>query len=104
MRLAGTMKQYSTNAIDQLTRMASHSADCLYLRCPYHAKVMKMLEIVSRMAVFMPADIGIGGGQRAGGRRPGETASPVRARRKGVMKSKAGRLACRRLCRSERNH
>src|SRR5687768_18297754 len=52
-RLAGTMKQYSKKAIAQLTSTTFQSAACLCLRWPYQAKVMKTLEMVSRMAVFM---------------------------------------------------
>jgi hypothetical protein len=37
----------------QLARIAIHSGDSLYLRCPYQAKVMKMLEMVSKRMVCM---------------------------------------------------
>src|SRR5688572_1760702 len=53
-RLAGTWKQYSSRAIAQLTRMTTHSAACLkrgLARWPYHANVMKTLEMVSRRTV-----------------------------------------------------
>src|SRR5262245_34274641 len=53
MRLAGTWRQYSKKAIPQLTRIASHSADCLCLRCPYQANVMNTLERVKRTMVTM---------------------------------------------------
>ena len=53
MRLAGTWKQYSAKAISQLTRITFHIADCLNFKWPYHAKVIKTFEIVSRMIVFI---------------------------------------------------
>src|SRR5438067_12081981 len=37
----------------QLTRITPHSGAWRCLRCPYQAKVMKMLEMVSRMMVVM---------------------------------------------------
>src|SRR5579864_7741669 len=37
----------------QLTRITSASGLLRYFRCPYQAKVMKMLEMVSRMTVHM---------------------------------------------------
>src|ERR1700693_1179234 len=53
-RLAGTARQYSSNAMSQETRMAFHSGhEWPYLRCPYQAKVMNTFEQVSRMMVFM---------------------------------------------------
>src|SRR5947207_2864061 len=51
MRLAGTWKQYSTNAISQLTSTTFHSGDSLNFRCPYQAMVMKMFDTVSSSAV-----------------------------------------------------
>src|SRR6267378_7474688 len=51
MRFAGTWKQYSKKAMPQLARITFHSASLRYLRWPYHAKVMKMLEIVSSKMV-----------------------------------------------------
>ena len=51
MRLAGTWKQYSAKTISQLTRMASMSGVFLYFKCPYHAKVIKMLEIIRKIMV-----------------------------------------------------
>src|SRR5688572_7678974 len=39
----------------QLARIAIHIGEFLYFRCPYQAKVMKMLEIVRRIAVVMRA-------------------------------------------------
>src|SRR5438128_7558109 len=53
MRLAGTWKQYSRKAINQLTPMAAHIARSLYFKWPYQAKVMKMLEMIRRKAVFI---------------------------------------------------
>src|SRR3981189_1949455 len=43
-RLAGTASQYSKNAMPQLPSTATGSQLSLYLRWPYHAKVMKTLE------------------------------------------------------------
>lgn len=64
MRFAGTWKQYSKNAIPQLTKITAHSADDLNFKCPYHAKVMKILEIsnknIGAIALTMinsPADV-----------------------------------------------
>src|ERR1041384_5684997 len=51
MRLAGTWKQYSKNAMPQLARITFQSASLRYLRWPYQAKVMKTLEMVSRTMV-----------------------------------------------------
>src|SRR6266699_116523 len=98
MRLAGTMKQYSMKAMPQLTRMASQSADCLYLRWPYQAKVMKMLEMVRRMAVRMKSDIGNGEARAAGAREPG---TPARGEL--IHGPRGARIAWRRLCRSGRS-
>src|SRR6185437_1274107 len=44
MRFAGTAKQYSANAIPQLTSTTIHSGRSGNLSCPYQAKVMKTLE------------------------------------------------------------
>src|SRR5690606_14234672 len=43
IRLAGTIRVYSKNAMPQLTRMAITSGALLYFRCPYQAKVMNTL-------------------------------------------------------------
>src|SRR5579872_2257592 len=51
MRLAGTCRQYSKKAIPQLARMTIHSGEARYLRCPYQAQVMKMLEPIRRRMV-----------------------------------------------------
>src|SRR5215472_4839450 len=51
MRFAGTWKQYSKKAMPQLTRITFHSASLRNFRCPYHAIVMKTLEIVSNSIV-----------------------------------------------------
>src|SRR5262249_48440379 len=51
--LAGTWKQYSAKAISQLTRMTRGSGALRYLRWPYQAMVMKMLEMVSSTTVVM---------------------------------------------------
>jgi len=47
IRLAGTINIYSTNAINQLIRITFHNATCSNFKCPYHAIVMKTLEIKS---------------------------------------------------------
>src|SRR5947209_1435988 len=43
-RFAGTCRQYSKKAIPQLTKITSQIGRSLYLRWPYHAMVIKMLE------------------------------------------------------------
>src|SRR5580765_8584206 len=53
MRLAGTWKQYSKKAMPQLIIVTFHSGTFWYLRCPYQAKVIKMLEINKRKMVIM---------------------------------------------------
>jgi hypothetical protein len=53
MRLAGTWKQYSKNAIAQLAAIRRGSGALRYFKCPYQAKVMKILEIVSRTMVVI---------------------------------------------------
>src|ERR1700754_2472312 len=53
MRLAGTCKQYSKNAIAQLTRIAIQSAVSRCRRWPSHATVMKMLEASKSRMVRM---------------------------------------------------
>ena len=45
--MAGTCRQYSKSAIDQLTRITFHNATPLNFRWPYHAKVMKMFDPIS---------------------------------------------------------
>jgi hypothetical protein len=47
------LKQYSKKAMPQLTRMTFHSASWRNFRWPYQAKVMKMLEKMSRITVHM---------------------------------------------------
>src|SRR5437868_13899452 len=54
MRLAGTCRQYSKNAISQLTAITFHSATPLYFRWPYQAKVMNTFDRISRTMVAMP--------------------------------------------------
>ena len=55
--LAGTWKQYSKNAIPQLTRIMLNSPRllnqfiCLNFRCPYHASVMKLFDRIKRAIV-----------------------------------------------------
>src|SRR5215831_133400 len=57
MRFAGTWKQYSANAITQLTTMTLKSGASRCRRWPYHANVMKILERVSkRMVVIFLVD------------------------------------------------
>src|SRR5271154_2655869 len=53
MRLAGTWKQYSKNAISQLTKMTLNSGVWRYFRWPYQANVMKMFEMVSSSRVVI---------------------------------------------------
>src|SRR5678815_1468758 len=55
MRLAGTWKQYSKNAMPQLITTTAQSGAAFSrpeAMCPYQAKVMKTFEIVSSSAVF----------------------------------------------------
>src|SRR2546430_6188428 len=47
IRFAGTWKQYSKKAMPQLTTITFHSASLRNRKCPYHATVMKIFEIVS---------------------------------------------------------
>jgi len=49
--VAGTWKQYSKKAMPQLATTTFQSATLRYFRCPYQAKVMKMLEMVSSRIV-----------------------------------------------------
>jgi hypothetical protein len=51
-RLAGTMRQYSKNAIPQLTRITFHRATLVCLRWPYQANVMKILDKISSVIVL----------------------------------------------------
>src|ERR1041385_697473 len=53
MRLAGTWKVYSKKAIPQLISVTFHSGTFWYLRWPYQAKVIKMLEIKRKIIVSM---------------------------------------------------
>src|SRR5580700_1737187 len=53
MRLAGTWKQYSKKAIIQLITITLNNGTSRYFRWPYQAKVMKILETVSRAMVRM---------------------------------------------------
>ena len=60
MRLAGTVRQYSKNAIPQEKRIISISGQpveifiSLSLRCPYQAKVINTLEKTRRSTVQSP--------------------------------------------------
>ena len=58
MRLAGTRHEYSARAMPHERRMTKNSGVLLVisfmscsLRCPYHAKVMKIFEMTSRITV-----------------------------------------------------
>src|SRR3954465_11608654 len=53
MRVAGTWKQYSRNAMSQLTMITLKSGSLRYLRWPYQANVIKMLEMGSSRMVFI---------------------------------------------------
>src|SRR5882724_11330128 len=46
MRFAGTWKQYSKKAMPQLMAITFHRATLRYFKCPYHANVINMFEIV----------------------------------------------------------
>src|SRR5688500_4068441 len=55
MRLAGTWKQYSKNAMPQLRNTTIQSGAAFSrseAMCPYQAKVMKTFETISSSAVF----------------------------------------------------
>jgi hypothetical protein len=41
----------------QLATITIHSGESLYFKCPYQAKVMKMLEMVRRMTVFTGREV-----------------------------------------------
>ena len=51
--MAGTWKQYSKNAMPQLTTTTFHSGCCSYFKCPYQAMVMKIFEQIRRKIVHM---------------------------------------------------
>src|ERR1700726_338376 len=53
MRFAGTWKQYSANAMSQLTVIAANSGVWRYFRWPYQAMVMKIFEHKRSRMVFM---------------------------------------------------
>src|SRR6266487_2331776 len=53
MRLAGTWKRYSKKARAQLASIAIQSGACLTFRCPYHASVMKIFDMMRRSAVII---------------------------------------------------
>jgi hypothetical protein len=53
IRLAGTWKQDSTKAIPQLSTIVTHKDESSYFECPYQAKVMKMLDTVSKTVLCM---------------------------------------------------
>src|SRR5688500_2994730 len=53
MRLAGTMKPYSRNAMPQLTRIVSTSGAVLCFRCQYQAKGRKTSEMSHSVIVSM---------------------------------------------------
>src|SRR5690348_17980698 len=59
MRFPGTWNRYSKKAIPQLASAATiQGLSCRFLRCAYHAKVMKVLEQIKRRMVFTTGDIG----------------------------------------------
>jgi hypothetical protein len=53
--LAGTWKQYSSEAIIQLKKITLGRGVLRYLRWPYQAKVMKILEMVNSTIVVISA-------------------------------------------------
>src|ERR1043165_1209112 len=75
MRLAGTARQYSGSAINQLMAMNPNNGIVGgALRCQYHATVMKTLEAISSRMVVM---------RRHAGAAAGRAMRPVRFRRLG---------------------
>ena len=59
VRLAGTCNIYSNSAIPQLTAITISSGAALNFRCPYQAKVLKTLDMISSPMVCtgMKSDI-----------------------------------------------
>ena len=53
MRLAGTVKQYSKNAIPQLINTAFQSVIDVSFKCQYQANVMKIFDTMSKPIVFI---------------------------------------------------
>ena len=57
MRLAGTIKQYSSNAIPHDTNITTTNGQCVEMpefcnfKCPYQAKVINVLEITNKPIV-----------------------------------------------------
>jgi hypothetical protein len=50
-RLAGTINMYSNKAMPQLMSIAFYNGNEVFFKLPYQAKVIKMLEAVSRSIV-----------------------------------------------------
>ena len=53
MRFAGTWNVYSGSAMSQLIRIINSSGLAFSFRCPYHARVMKIFEITSKITVVI---------------------------------------------------
>src|ERR1700760_41890 len=53
IRFAGTCRQYSNRAIDQLTRITFQRGTSRYFRCPYQANVIKMFDPMSNRMVHI---------------------------------------------------
>jgi hypothetical protein len=53
MRFAGTWNVYSGSAMSQLIRIINSSGLAFSFRCPYHARVMKIFEITSKITVII---------------------------------------------------
>src|SRR5438874_7563090 len=62
MRLAGTARQYSKKAMDQLTTTAIQSGEPRYFKWPYQANVMKTFERSNMMIGANFADMALRGG------------------------------------------
>ena len=57
MRLAGTVKQYSKNAMPQLISIAFQSVMEVSFKCQYQANVIKIFDTISKAIVFIVAII-----------------------------------------------
>ena len=55
--MAGTIKQYSKNAINQLNKMAFHKGMFLSFKKPYQANVIKIFEAISNEMVLIILDV-----------------------------------------------
>lgn len=58
IRFAGTWRQYSKNAIPQLTMIANSKFELVNFRCPYQANVIKTLAISNKNIANNVCDIG----------------------------------------------